>query len=131
VYASEDTRDIKDGNKKAASKASKNKKEEETKSATSDWNYSKWSRNDLLNLVVEGLLQGQDVVQWHPSFRQLFPQENIDEIILFLHFIERGLVLSASNILRGLLYFYGIQIHHFNPNSIAHVAIFIHLCEAF
>jgi uncharacterized membrane protein YjjP (DUF1212 family) len=24
-----------------------------------------------------------------------------------------------------------IQIHHLNPNSIAHVAIFVHLCEAF
>jgi hypothetical protein len=44
------------GNNKAASKGSKNKKEEETKSVTSDWNYNTCSRNDLLNLVVEGLL---------------------------------------------------------------------------
>jgi hypothetical protein len=44
------------GNKKATSKGSKNKKEEETKSATKDWNYSKFFRNDLLNLVAEGLL---------------------------------------------------------------------------
>jgi hypothetical protein len=114
-------------NKKAASKGNKNKKEEEAKSATSDWNYSKCFRNDLLNLVAEGLLQGQDVVQWHPSFRQLFPQENIDEIVLFLHFIERGLALPTFDFLHGLLYFYGIQIHHLNPNSIAHVAIFVHL----
>jgi hypothetical protein len=76
--------------KKTASKGNK-KKEEEAKSATSDWNYSKCLRNDFLNLVAEGLLQGQDVVQWRRSFHQLFPQENVDEIVLFLHFIERGL----------------------------------------
>jgi hypothetical protein len=119
------------GNKKTASKENKNKKEQEIKSVTSDWNYSKCSRNDLLNLVAEGLLQGQDIIQWRPSFRQFFPQENVDEIILFLHFIKRGLALHASNFLCGLLYFYGIQIYHLNPNSIAHVAIFVHLCEAF
>jgi hypothetical protein len=119
------------GNKKAASKGSKNNKEEQTKSATIDWNYSKCSTNDLLNLVAKGLLQGQDVVQWRPFFRQLFPQENVDEVVLFLHFIEIGLALPASNFLCSLLYFYGIQIHHLNPNSIAHVATFVHLCEAF
>jgi hypothetical protein len=41
------------------------------------------------------------------------------------------LALRASNFLCGLLYIYGIQIHHLNPNFIAHVAIFVHLCEAF
>jgi hypothetical protein len=119
------------GNKKTASKENKNKKEQEIKSVTSDWNYSKCSRNDLLNLVAEGLLQGQDIIQWRPSFRQFFPQENVDEIILFLHFIKRGLALAASDFLRGLLYFYEIQLHHLNPTSIAHVAIFVRLCEAF
>jgi hypothetical protein len=76
------------GNKKAASK--RNKKEEEAKYATTDWSYSKCSRNNQLNLVAEGLLQGEDVVQWYPSFRQPIPQENVDAIILFLHVLERG-----------------------------------------
>ena len=33
--------------------------------------------------------------------------------------------------LHGLLYYYGIQIHHFNPNSILHISIIIQLCGAF
>jgi hypothetical protein len=41
------------------------------------------------------------------------------------------LALPASDFFRGLLYFYGLQLNHLNPNSIAHVAIFVHLCEAF
>jgi hypothetical protein len=27
--------------------------------------------------------------------------------------------------------FYGLELHHLNPNSICHIAIFIHFCEAF
>jgi hypothetical protein len=118
------------GNKKTATKGDKRKKEE-AKTANSNWIYSKCSRNDLLHLVFEGLLREKDVVQWHPSFHQPYPQENVDEIILFQHFIERGLALPASNFFRGLLYFYGLQLRHLNPNSIAHVDIFVHLCEAF
>ncbi|RLM78698.1 putative gypsy-type retrotransposon protein [Panicum miliaceum] len=119
------------GNKKAASKGDQKKKEETTRSTSSDWTYNKCSRNDLLNLVAEGLLQGKDVVQWRLSFRQPFPQENVDEIVLFQHFVERRLTLPTSDFFRGLLYFFEIQIHHLNPNSIAHVAIFVHFCEAF
>jgi hypothetical protein len=47
----------------------------------------------------------------------------------FQHFIERGLALSASNFF--LLYFYGLELHHLNSNFIAHLAIFVHLYEAF
>jgi hypothetical protein len=32
---------------------------------------------------------------------------------------------------RGLLYFYGLELHHLNPNLICHIAIFIHFCKAF
>jgi len=31
----------------------------------------------------------------------------------------------------GLLFFWGIQLHHLTPDSILHIAIFVHLCEAF
>jgi hypothetical protein len=50
------------------------------------------------------------------------------DIHIFMHSIlsleTRCDNLLASDFLRGLLYFYGIQIHHLNLNSIAHVAIF-------
>ncbi|KAK1667816.1 hypothetical protein QYE76_055975 [Lolium multiflorum] len=35
------------------------------------------------------------------------------------------------NLLRGLLFMYGLQLHHLTPNSILHISIFITLCEAF
>jgi hypothetical protein len=57
--------------------------------------------------------------------------ENVDEIVTFLHFAERGLTLPSCSFFRGLLYYYGLELHHLNPNSICHISIFIHFCEAF
>jgi hypothetical protein len=57
--------------------------------------------------------------------------ENVDEIVTFYHFAERGLALPSCSFFRGLLYYYGLELHHLNPNSICHISIFVHFCEAF
>jgi hypothetical protein len=57
--------------------------------------------------------------------------ENVDKIVTFYHFAEWGLALPSCSFFRGLLYFYGLELHHLNPNFICHIAIFIHFCEAF
>jgi hypothetical protein len=109
----------------------KNGKGKESQPPFGEWTYDKCSNIDLLNLVSEGLLQGKDLVNWHPSFRQSLPMENVDEIVSFYHFTERGLALPTYSFFCGLLYFYGLELHHLNPNSICHMAIVIHFCEAF
>jgi hypothetical protein len=106
-------------------------KGKELQPPSGEWTYSKCSNNDLLNLVSEGLLQGKYLFNRRPSFRQSLPMENVDEIISFYHFAERGLALPTYSFFRGLLYFYGLELYHLNPNSICHIAIFIHFCEAF
>ncbi|KAG2563076.1 hypothetical protein PVAP13_8KG361201 [Panicum virgatum] len=114
-----------------AAKGNKKEEQEQVKDPSGEWSCSKCSRNILLNLVAEGLLQSQDLVKWHHSFRQRYPQENVDEIVMFYHFVKRGLALLASDFFRGFLYTFNLELHHLNPNSIAHIAIFVHLCEAF
>jgi hypothetical protein len=57
--------------------------------------------------------------------------ENVDKIVTFYHFAERGLALPSCSFFRGLLYYYGLKLHHLNPNSICHISIFIHFYEAF
>jgi hypothetical protein len=84
-----------------------------------------------MKLVSEGLLQKKSLVNWRPSFHEPLPMENLDEIITFYHFAEWGLALPSCSFFRGLLYFYGLELHNLNPNSICHIAIFIHFCEAF
>jgi hypothetical protein len=51
--------------------------------------------------------------------------------VQFQHFDERGLALPTSYFYHGLLLHYGVQLHHLNPNSILHIDIFVHFCEAF
>ncbi|RLN08712.1 putative polyprotein [Panicum miliaceum] len=90
------------GNKKQANKGKKDD------SPTGGWERSKCTRANLLNLVAQGLLQSEEMVQWKPFFRQYIPQEDVDQTVLFEHFVERGLALPASDFFRGLLYHWGI-----------------------
>src|SRR3954471_16556330 len=48
---------------------------------------------------------------------------------MFYAFFIGGLSLLAHEFLRGILFFYGIQLHHLSPNSLLHIACFITLCE--
>jgi hypothetical protein len=109
----------------------KDGKGKESQPPSAMWTYSKCSNNELINLVSEGLLQEKSLVNWRPSFHESLPMENVDEIVSFYHFAERGLALPSCSFFQCLLYFYGLELHHLNPNSICHIAIFIHFCEAF
>lgn len=51
--------------------------------------------------------------------------------VLLVPFIERGLSLPLHDFVRGLLFFYGLQLHHLSHNGILHIACFITLCECF
>ena len=50
---------------------------------------------------------------------------------MFKSFVVRGLGIPVCDFLRGILFFWGIQLHHLTPSYILHIAIFVHLCEAF
>jgi len=55
----------------------------------------------------------------------------MNESVVFHPHVLRGLDFPISNFFRGLLHHWGIQVHHLTPNSILHISIFVHLCEAF
>jgi hypothetical protein len=92
----------------ASEMASKKSKIEERKKdaepSTVEWTHSKCSLNNLNKLVSEGLLQDKNLVNWRPSYREPFPMENVDEIVTFFHFAERGLALPTCSffIITGL-----------------------------
>jgi hypothetical protein len=113
-----------------APKKSNQKELKEAQAATSEWSISKCSRHHLANLVLGGLLQDRNLINWRLALRDPFPMENVDEIVSFCSFSEQGLALPTCSFFCGLLYFYGIELQHLNPNSICHISIFIHFCEA-
>ena len=57
--------------------------------------------------------------------------EDRTETVVFRSFYEKGLALPVGAFFYGLFFFYGLEVIHLKPNSIAQIAIFIHLCEAF
>jgi hypothetical protein len=53
------------------------------------------------------------------------------DFAFFAAYTMVGLVPPLSSFFITLLEYYGLQLQHLSPNSIALVAIFIHLCEMF
>jgi hypothetical protein len=52
-------------------------------------------------------------------------------VVSFIPFHERGFGVPASRFMRALLHYYGVELHNFNPNSIAQAAIFAAVYEGF
>jgi hypothetical protein len=53
------------------------------------------------------------------------------DFVLFAAYALVGLVLPLSSFFLTLLEYYRLRLQHLSPNSIALVAIFVHLCEMF
>ena len=60
-----------------------------------------------------------------------FPSEDTDQTVVFKSFYEKGFALPMGAFFRGLLHFSELEVTHLKPNSIAQIAIFIHLCEGY
>ena len=95
------------------------------------WNASKCSVSDLEALVFAGLLGHKSIIQWHPALGEDRLYENAGEIVAFVPYLKRGLGFPCLFFFSGLLHYYRIQLHHLTPNSLVHISIFVHLCEAF
>nr|ABA97386.1 retrotransposon protein, putative, unclassified [Oryza sativa Japonica Group] len=104
---------------------------EERESFESQWAPSDVTEDNLKEMVAHGVLPAKEIIGWRPAFGEAFPTPDTHEIVVFAHFFYGGFSLPTSRFFRGILNFYGISLHHLNPNSIVHIANFIHACEAF
>lgn len=95
------------------------------------WKRCAANSDELSSLVEQGLLLDQASLEWKSCWNQEFPTENNQEIPLFISFCERGVGLPISAFFKNLLGFYGLQLHHLNPNGILYISVFVHACEAF
>ena len=104
-----------------------------------DWKSCSVSQGQLNRLSTSGYLLEPEFTHIRPGLVTLdggvlsdnFPTPQGDEHVCFVPFLLRGLGFPIHPFLRGLLYLYGIQLHHLSPNSILHIAFFVTLCEAF
>nr|ABA98214.1 retrotransposon protein, putative, Ty3-gypsy subclass [Oryza sativa Japonica Group] len=104
---------------------------EERESFEGQWASSDVTEENLKEMVAHGVLPAKEIIGWRPAHGETFPSPDTHEIVVFSHFFYGGFALPTSKFFRGILNFYGISLHHLNPNSIVHIANFVHACEAF
>ncbi|KAK1611906.1 hypothetical protein QYE76_035579 [Lolium multiflorum] len=94
-----------------------------------EWERSKITNQDL-NLLKKLGITAKPKAVCFPS-EESYPAPPMGYRVSFVDHLIRGLSTPIHPFLRGLLYVYGLQLHHLTPNSILHISIFITLCEAF
>ncbi|KAK1609924.1 hypothetical protein QYE76_033597 [Lolium multiflorum] len=96
---------------------------------TAEWERSKITNQDINLLKKLGISKKPKAVCF-PS-EESYPTPPMGYRVSFVDHLIRGLSAPIHPFLRGLLFVYGLQLHHLTPNSILHISIFITLCEAF
>ena len=91
------------------------------------WRKSKLTESEISSLVCRRLLRPRSVVEWFSAEGHARPFERVAETVMFKAFVEHGLAIPVCDFLRGLLFFWGIQLHHLTPISILHNA-FLFIC---
>jgi hypothetical protein len=98
------------------------------------WPFSTVTAEDLQALVAKGLLRplsGGPQPEWLALGSEADPTPPPGYVVSFTPFHERGFGMPASRFMRALPHYYGVELHNFNPNSIAQAAIFAAVCEGF
>ncbi|KAK1610979.1 hypothetical protein QYE76_034652 [Lolium multiflorum] len=96
---------------------------------SAEWERSKISAQDI-NLLKKLGISKKPKALCFPS-EESYPTPPMEYRVSFVDHLIRGLSAPIHNFLRGLLFIYGLQLHHLTPNSILHISIFITLCESF
>jgi hypothetical protein len=98
------------------------------------WPFSTVTVDDLEALVADGLLcllSGDPQLEWMAPASEADPTPPLGYVVSFVSFHKQGFGVPASRFMRALLHYYGVELHNFNPNSIAQAAIFVAVCEGF
>ncbi|KAK1653490.1 hypothetical protein QYE76_071295 [Lolium multiflorum] len=102
--------------------------------ATEDLQFSEWERSKIsnqdMNLLKKLGFMKQEKTLIFPG-EESYPKPRIGYRVTFVDHLICGLATPIHEFLRGLLFVYGLQLHHLTPNSILHISIFITLCECF
>jgi hypothetical protein len=98
----------------------------------SNWTCSNVSHEQLLRLVEAGQLPPlTEAIEWIVPASESVPHPSNGYVVSFVAFHERSFSVPAGRFIRGVLFAYGLQLQHLNPNSIQQMAAFEAMCEGF
>ncbi|KAI4987905.1 hypothetical protein ZWY2020_028663 [Hordeum vulgare] len=86
------------------------------------------TEDDLLELVEHGMIVNKS---WRLPEGETEPALKEGERVLLLSHVFTGFSLPPHPFFRGIMTYFGAQLHHFPPNAIPHLAAFVTLCECF
>jgi hypothetical protein len=98
------------------------------------WPFSTITVEELEALITDGLLHPLSdgpQPEWMAPGSEANPTPPLGYVVSFIPFHERGFGMPASHFMRALPHYYRVELHNFNPNSIAQPAIFATVCEGF
>ena len=104
-----------------------------------DWGRCSVPHSKLVVLQSKGLLPPAYMVPVRAGIAtysggeqaESVPNPSQGERVCLVPYLMRGLGFPIHPFLRGLLEFYGLQLHNLTPASILHIAGFVALCELF
>jgi hypothetical protein len=96
----------------------------------SNWMRSNVSREQLLRLVEAGQLPPLTDAEWRVPTDESVPRPK-GYVVSFVAFHKRGFSVLAGRFISGVLFKYGLQLQHLNPNSIQQMAVFEVMCEGY
>ena len=88
------------------------------------------TEEDITKLREAGYLAA-DIAHRLPDEGQIIPTLEPHESIVFLPHFVRRLGFPLHPFVRGLMFYYGLDLHDLATNFILHISAFIVVCEAF
>ena len=96
-----------------------------------EWVPSRMGEAEHNRLVEAGILPNRATAGWWLALGESFPMPHTDEVVVFEDYFLRGLGFPVHPFLRDLLELWVVSLCNLHPNTILHISIFIHFCEAY
>jgi hypothetical protein len=85
----------------------------------------------MQKLMKHGFMTAMELTACHLLEDHVFPAPADGYVVFFVSFYKWGFDTPSHQFLRSLLQYYDLELHHFTPLGILHIASFKILCEAY
>ena len=96
-----------------------------------EWVPSLMGETELNEMVEAGILPDCVITGWRPADGEPYPMPHTNEVVVFEDYFWHRLGVPVHPFLRDLLEYWGVSLCNLHPNTILHISIFIHFCDAY